>query len=87
MNRSAMKKNKAKKKKEYKVLWGHCNFISFYFLFFLHKPSIAFMVEATLNHLQHSGHLSTSENLGQWIEPYLTQNTVGYLVELAVAES
>ena len=45
------------------------------------------MVEATLNHLQHSGHLSTSENLGQWIEPYLTQNTVGYLVELAVAES
>lgn len=35
------------------------------------------MVEATLNHTQHSGHLSTSQNSGQWIEPYTAHGHTG----------
>lgn len=35
------------------------------------------MMEATPSHIQHSGHLPTTEDNGQWIEPYMPHGQNG----------
>ena len=59
------------------MTWANSEFTDTLKLCFLHKPSIACMAKATLNHIQHSEHLSTIENRGQWITPYRKQRHSG----------